>query len=361
MEWKGWSWMTRARKEIIDESNPGFYHIIVRCVRQAFLCGYDKYSKRNYDHRKVWIRDRLKHLAEIFGVQVYSYAILCNHYHLALRNRPDLVAEWSDEEVAKRWWKLFPKRRKASGEAARPSKEELEELTKDFHVMALAREKLSSISYFMQLQNQYIARISNVEDGCKGRFFDGRFKCTRLEDVPVIAVCMQYIELNPIRAGMAKSLDESEFTSAFERLMGEKAKRRVQGYERKRRKGEKLTARQKALLKGERAKLRDSQWLAPLDEEGSPFEGFEVSEYLAMVEAGGRRVRSGKRGSVPESVPPLLERLDLDAKCWLEVLEGFGRLFFRVAGKGESMAAAAERAGRRSYHGVRAGRRWLGV
>ncbi|HHI79703.1 MAG TPA: transposase [Planctomycetes bacterium] len=352
--------MTRARKEIIDEENPGFYHIIVRCVRQAFLCGYDKYSRRNYDHRKIWIRDRLRHLAGIFGIEVFSYAILCNHYHLALRNRPDLVADWSEEEVARRWWRLFPKRRTAGGDAARPSEWELAELMEDFQLMQKARRQLSSISFFMQMQNQFIARASNLEDGCKGRFFEGRFHCTRLEDIPVVAVCMQYIELNPIRAGMAKSIDESAFTSAFERLMGEKARRRIAGYEKKRRKGEKLTKRQKALLKSERRKLRESQWLAPLDAEGSPFVGFEVSEYLAMVEAAGRRVRRGKRGSVPESVPPLLERLELDTARWLEVVEGFGRLFFRVAGKASSMAAAAERAGRRCYHGVRACRRLFG-
>ncbi|HHI78609.1 MAG TPA: hypothetical protein ENK02_01370 [Planctomycetes bacterium] len=352
--------MTRARKEIIDQSQPGFYHIIVRCVRQAFLCGFDQYSKRNYDHRKAWIRDRLKHLSGIFAVQVYSYAILCNHYHLALRNRPDLVAKWSNKEVAKRWWKLFPKRRKTNGEAAVPSKEELRELTKNVALMARAREELSNISFFMQLQNQYIATIANLEDGCKGRFFDGRFKCTRLEDLPVIAVCMQYIELNPVRAGMAKSLDESEFTSAFERLTGEKAKRRVKEYEKKRRKGEKLTKRQEALLKSERKKLRESMWLAPLDEAGSPFVGFEVWEYLAMVEAAGRRVRIGKRGSVPESVPPLLERLELDTERWMEAVEGFGKFFFRVAGKAGSMAEAAAKAGRRSYHGVRACRRLFG-
>lgn len=353
--------MTRPRKEIIDESQPGFYHIIVRCVRQAFLCGYDKYSKRNFDHRKAWIRDRLKHLAGIFGVQVYSYAILCNHYHLALRNRPDWVASWSKKEVARRWWKLFPKRRKANGEPARPSKEELKELMKDVGLLARAREQLSSISFFMQLQNQYIATIANREDGCKGRFFDGRFKCTRLEDVPVVAVCMQYIDLNPVRAGMAKSLDESEYTSAFERLMGEKARLRVRAYERKRRKGESLSKRQRALLKSERKKLRESQWLAGLDEKGSPFVGFEVTEYLAMVEAAGRRMRRGKRGWVPDSVPPLLERLELDTESWLEVVEGFGRLFFRVAGKAGSMAMAAEKAGRKTYHGVRACRRLFGV
>ncbi len=352
--------MTIARKEIINEAESGFYHVMVRCVRQAFLCGYDKYSKRNYDHRKFWIRDRLKHLSGIFGVQVYSYAILCNHYHLALRNRPDLVAEWSDEEVVRRWWKLFPKRHKRNGKAAPPTKEEIEELLQDRETVLRAREKLSSISFFMQLQNQFIARRSNLEDQCKGRFFDGRFRCTRLEDIPAIGACMHYIELNPIRAGVAKTIEESEFTSAFERLVGEKAKKRVSKYMSQKRKGETLTKRQELFLKKERGKLRESQWLAALDEPGSPFEGFSVLDYLEMVETAGRFVRKGKRGAVPESLPPLLSRLELDTERWLEVVKSFGKLFFRVAGKAGSLEKAARQAGRSYFHGIRACRRLFG-
>jgi hypothetical protein len=51
---------------------------------------------------------RLCHLAGLFGIDVCSYAIMSNHLHLVLRNRPDSVELWSDAEVALRWRKLFP-------------------------------------------------------------------------------------------------------------------------------------------------------------------------------------------------------------------------------------------------------------
>jgi hypothetical protein len=36
---------------------------------------------------------------------------MVNHIHVILRNRPDIVSSWTDEEVAKRWWRLFALRK----------------------------------------------------------------------------------------------------------------------------------------------------------------------------------------------------------------------------------------------------------
>ena len=66
---------------------------------------------RDFSHRKAWLVDRLRHLAAIFAIEVCAYAILENHYHTILRTRPDIVALWSDREVATRWLTLFPRRR----------------------------------------------------------------------------------------------------------------------------------------------------------------------------------------------------------------------------------------------------------
>ena len=97
------------RGEVFEEDVVGVYHCVNRCVRRAFLCGHDPLSGKSFDHRKLWIRNRMEELAAIFGIDVLDYAVLANHFHAVLRNRPDVVAEWSDEEVARRWWNLFPK------------------------------------------------------------------------------------------------------------------------------------------------------------------------------------------------------------------------------------------------------------
>ena len=75
--------------------------------------------------RRAWIQDRLAELAGSFGIDCLSFCVMVNHIHVILRNRPDVVAEWSDEEVAKRWWQLFPLRKNKDKSPAIPTEDEL--------------------------------------------------------------------------------------------------------------------------------------------------------------------------------------------------------------------------------------------
>ncbi len=99
------------RREVIDEREVAIYHCVNRCVRRAFLCGHDALTGASFEHRREWIRARLEFLAGKFGVEVLGFAVMSNHLHVILRSRPDVVADWSDDEIARRWWNLFPQRR----------------------------------------------------------------------------------------------------------------------------------------------------------------------------------------------------------------------------------------------------------
>ena len=98
----------KPRYEVADPGEVQVFHAVQRCVRKAFLCGEDRFTGQSYEHRRGWIRDRLEFLASVFGVDCLTYTVLHNHLHLVLRSRPDVVAAWSDGEVAKRWLRLFP-------------------------------------------------------------------------------------------------------------------------------------------------------------------------------------------------------------------------------------------------------------
>ena len=102
--------MTYPRRQIVGPESSGFFHCVSRCVRRAFLCGEDAYSGRSYEHRKTWVEERLLALADCFAVGLYAYAVMSNHVHVVLYAAPQAANDWSDEEVAERWVRLFPVR-----------------------------------------------------------------------------------------------------------------------------------------------------------------------------------------------------------------------------------------------------------
>jgi hypothetical protein len=63
-----------------------------------------------------------------------------------------------------------------------------------------------------------MARRANREDGCTGRFFEGRYKSQRIANEAALLACSMYIDLNPVRAALAETPETSEFTAAFERI-----------------------------------------------------------------------------------------------------------------------------------------------
>ena len=116
--------MATPRRLLVDPARSGVFHCVSRCVRRAFLCGRDSYSGRNYEHRRGWIRDRLRKLAGLFAVEVHSYSVMSNHLHVVVRTLPQQVPGWDDVEVARRWLWLFPGRGGKRGERRKSRRSE---------------------------------------------------------------------------------------------------------------------------------------------------------------------------------------------------------------------------------------------
>ena len=186
--------MTYPRAHLVDTKNGGYYHCTSRCVRRAWLCGNDPYTKKSYSHRKLWLERRITLLAKIFAIDLFAYAVMSNHYHLVVRLDPKRTKSWGAAEIARRWIE------RRSGIPAKQRRVLAEELANNPKRLALARERLGSLSWFMRCINEPLARIANAEDDCSGRFWEGRFKSVVLLDKSALVNCMVYVDLNPGRA-----------------------------------------------------------------------------------------------------------------------------------------------------------------
>ena len=204
--------MTRPRSEIVDRENGGIYHLGSRCVRRAFLCGQDPDTGRDFSHRRGWIEDRLLELAELFTIHICTYAVMSNHYHITANYTPQERFELDDEEVARRWLRLYPPKRPDDLEPG------VAALLDDPDRIKVLRDRLGDLSWYMRCLNEPIARRANLEDDCTGRFWLGRFRSKDVPDERSMWACMAYDDLNPIRAGMAEQVDDEEHTSLQRRL-----------------------------------------------------------------------------------------------------------------------------------------------
>ena len=80
-------------------------------MRRAFLLGTDPLTGKDYNHRRDWVIQRLKRLVANFAIDVGFVAVLSNHLHVVLRTDPRLVKRMGDEEVARRWLRVYPGKR----------------------------------------------------------------------------------------------------------------------------------------------------------------------------------------------------------------------------------------------------------
>jgi len=345
----------KPRSEVFVPHEVGVYHCWNRLVQRRHLFGWDRLTGRDYSYRKPWVRDRLKQLAAVMAVDVLDFAILDNHLHVVLRNRPDIVNRWSDDQVARRWWSVCPLRREDDGSVPEPKPCEIGLLMQ--HVDDY-RARLSSISWMMRLACQPIARRANAEDNVDGRFFAKRFDCTRLESEADLLACSIYVDLNLIYAGMADSPEDSQFTSIYDRIRA-----RWQSVQADLQTdldvsdGEAADAWLAPVFLDERANAYPDPSVANISEDaaenmraypggacnpiGAPrlsnkgFLPLTVEQYVAIVDSLGRVIRRGKRGHIPAHLPPILERLSIHPETWYaSLMDRFKRSTLLLATSG---------------------------
>ena len=320
--------MTQARSALIDPNSTPYYHCIARCVRRAFLCGEDHFTGKSYEHRKLWVVDRLKELAAIFAIEVCAYAVMSNHYHVVLHIDTERGKSWSHREVLQRWTQLFDGpllvQRFLAGDPLGKA-----EMARVIEFADQYRQRLMSISWFMRCLNEHLARRANGEDECRGRFWEGRFKSQALLDDAALLSCMAYVDLNPVRAGIATMPETSDFTAIQERIEQWREGRR-------------------------------NSWLKPLQTQTQKGKSgvipFAREDYFELVDWTGRAIRDDKRGAIANQLPPIFQRLGMSSNEWLKIMQPHGNRFALCIGRLKNIQAFAAKTGRCWLQGVVASR-----
>ncbi|MFN7875053.1 MAG: transposase [Pirellula sp.] len=332
--------MTRA--EIFNPGEVAILHVIARVCRRCFLFGNDPVTGKNFDHRKLWIEHQIKVQAAQFGIDILAFSLMENHIHQVLRSRPDVVQAWDDTEVVRRWLMICPKRKDEKGDALDPTVAEIEKILNKPLEVAKLRTRLSDISWWMRILCQKIGTRANREDKEVGKFFQGRFKAVKLLDDEAILACSVYVDLNPIRAAIAESIENSSYTSGKLRFDAAKASIEessdvdvflapVQIA------GSADGTLEKSLANGKRCSNKGFLPISSLD-------------YLQLLDLTARLQRRDKAGFSPSELEPLMERLGIEMSEWNRLTTDFGRMFSQVAGKPQTIANARSLKTGRRFH-----------
>lgn len=312
--------MAQARSLQVDLESTPYYHCITRCVRGNYLCGVDTSTGIDFSHRKQWIEKKIIELCNAFAIKLCEYSIMETHHHLILFVGEKESKLWTDKEIFERWQKVYPSNAQNFKELVLDPENTLGQET-----LARWRERLSSISWYMKALNEAIAKRANAEEEKKGKFWDARFKCVPLLDESALLTAMAYVALNPVRAKVSDTPEDSNYTGFKKRydysLKDQAIKNRL----------------------GAKQKIAE-----PFDERAQPKElmpfsiscdcqdiskiPFALSDYYRLVDITGRIVRQDKKGAIPVDILPILERMKVHSESWWVLMRDFEQYFQTAAG-----------------------------
>lgn len=324
--------MPQPRQRQVSLDATPYYHLVSRCVRRAFLCGLDRFTGRCFDHRKQWLEDRFVELANIFAVDLCAYAVMSNHYHIVVHVDRERGQGWTNKEVVKRWHKLFNgnllSTRFLAGDDLSKAEEQM--LQRDINCW---RERLFDLGWFMRCINEPIARESNKEDDCTGRFWEGRYKSQALLDEKALLACMAYVDLNPVRAGTAKTPETSDYTSIKKRVA--------------------------FASNNPSPTVIENQPKELFPFVGNPRKNiptglsFSLIDYMNLIDATGRVARNDKGGSIALDQQPILDRLGLNQDEWTNVVLKFEEKPTALVGSQNVVKACLDYFCRKRLYGVK--------
>jgi hypothetical protein len=192
--------MPRTRRQWVSQQR-GSFHIISRTV------GGDI---RLNDQEKEYYLKLLERFASGFFVKIHTFCVMSTHTHILATGMELDAKEASKQELLRRYKLIYPKasepppgRYEPNGEIIRDEDGGIERL----------RERLGSISRFVQELKQTFSRWYNKTHNRKGYLWNDRFKGVIINHGEAQLMCSAYIDLNPVRAGIVERPEDYRWCS----------------------------------------------------------------------------------------------------------------------------------------------------
>ena len=179
-----------------DDSRSALYHTISRVCGRSYLL--------KSEEKEQFVR-YMRLYEEFCGVQVLTYCIVSNHFHILVEIPPKCDQELSDEALIERLGLLYSKEHVAMvsehlGLLANATHEEGKLAYKELRESYTKR--MWDLGLFMKTVKQRFSSWYNKKHGRRGTLWEARFKSVLVENGYAARTMAAYIDLNPVRAGM---------------------------------------------------------------------------------------------------------------------------------------------------------------
>lgn len=367
---------TKPRSEIFDPLQQVLAHVMNQCVRKLLLFGKDKATRKANKKRRRKFEKEIKKAASAFAIDLLSYALMGNHFHFILRTRPDILQQWTEEQVVEHWHKVCPVVTDNDGNLIdKPTSADIEAFLAKTDQAPVWRARLSDISWFMKLVSERIARWCNQQDGVPGHFWKGRYKSVLLLDERALLTCSAYVDLNRVEAELAASLEDSDYTSVQRRIQASVIRTSMQGIMAETF-AQPTSIATTAVIDPAESDIPDAKaavaeqvlpdaHLSPveIDEKNDPLgphpsqnparcsdKGFlpmTEARYIELLKWSADQIRHRHQGQAFDDSPPELDQMNIEPEIWCKLITQFTDLFYSVAGMPANIDAHPSLAGNR--------------
>ena len=176
--------MPRIGRMVI-EGEQAVYHVMSRTALDGFPFG---------DVEKDYFFKVVKRLSKVYFTEILGLCCMGNHFHLLVKMLPEI--DFPDKEIKLRYERYYGKD-KVISEGQIPS----------------FRIRWASLSEFVREVKLGFTRFYNRRHNRRGFLWGDRFKSVIVEKGETLINCLAYIDLNPVRAGIAEKPEDYRWNS----------------------------------------------------------------------------------------------------------------------------------------------------